>query len=487
MNLLDPTTLATGGVIAAVAGFWNQFKNILRQISALVVIQAKFGSNSVFAVRTHIKRHWHRVPSGLRYYESRAFKIARKSRYLRIPFRLSWGSAIYWRGFEAFIYSESGSTLYTIRGLCNTDELMRRALVEAEELAIDFNSEDNRFHVYTYVGADKSFGKADKSEYQGGVTKGMRVRSDSEAPTDNSAPMIDISVDVSYAYKREQYINLSDVNPFEDLFFPPEVVKHIQDAKLWRSKGEWYAERSIPWRRGWILEGPPGTGKSSLARAMAEELRVPLYDFKLNTMSDQEFLNYWSDMNTPAVALFEDFDTVFNGREALTDHKTLSFDTLLNAISGVNSPSGVLLIVTTNHLSSIDPAMGVYKDENSSISTRPGRIDTVIHLGTMSREDRLRMAQRILKDWPDLVANTVKDGESFTPAQFQELCIQVAFNRMANPKPFDGMSLTVLPLSSIVSSDKVIFSPKQVEELGANSEVGEQPARVKGYKNAVLR
>lgn len=198
--------------------------------------------------------------------------------------------------------------------------------------------------------------------------------------------------------------------------------------------GKWYADRGIPWRRGWLLYGPGGTGKSSIAKALAKKLGMPIYQFYLATLSDNEFIEEWNRMNTPCVALLEDFDSVFNGRESTTEHRSLTFDTVLNTISGVDSLDGVMLIVTTNHLEKIDPAIGVVADSASGISTRPGRIDTVIEVSFMSQANKVRMAERMLSDWPDAI-NTLCVTSAFyenqTPAQWAEACLQVALTRMA--------------------------------------------------------
>ena len=66
-----------------------------------------------------------------------------------------------------------------------------------------------------------------------------------------------------------------------------------------------------------MLYGPPGTGKTALARAFAEDLNMPIYVFNLAEMSNHELMRVWSEMqvNVPCIALIEDIDNVFNGRE----------------------------------------------------------------------------------------------------------------------------------------------------------------------------
>jgi hypothetical protein len=66
-----------------------------------------------------------------------------------------------------------------------------------------------------------------------------------------------------------------------------------------------------------------------------------------------------------------------------------------------------------------------------NLSSRPGRIDTVIEMGSMSAENRRRMAEVTLRDWPHLILMAVNKGEGLTPVQFQETLIQIAFAEIA--------------------------------------------------------
>jgi hypothetical protein len=247
----------------------------------------------------------------------------------------------------------------------------------------------------------------------------------------SSASYLDLGLDQSFKYPNEDdYMNLDTDAPFMSLYYPPEVQKHIDHARQWMNAQDWYATRDIPWRLGWLLEGPPGTGKSSLVRAVGQTLGLPIYDFKLGTLSDQEFIENWRGLSTPCIVLFEDIDNVFDKRESLTDHRSLSFDTVLNTISGVNLVNGVFLIVTTNHLEKIDPALGVNDANTPKMSTRPGRVDVVIRLGNLDEAGRYQVARRILQDWPITIAGLVNENTNVTPAQFQELCVEAAFQQM---------------------------------------------------------
>jgi SpoVK/Ycf46/Vps4 family AAA+-type ATPase len=135
--------------------------------------------------------------------------------------------------------------------------------------------------------------------------------------------------------------------------------------------------------------------------------------------------------STPCIALIEDIDNVYHGREYVgaktMGRPNVSFDCLLNCISGVKAADGVFLIVTTNHVDKLDPAIGI-PDSNGK-STRPGRIDKALMLGLMAKAQRLLLAKHILSDFPELVEQTVADGEGETAAQFQARCAAIALEK----------------------------------------------------------
>jgi len=183
----------------------------------------------------------------------------------------------------------------------------------------------------------------------------------------------------------------------------------------------------IPWRRGWLLHGAPGTGKTSLVRAIGEDFDLPIFVFHLATLYNNELQAAWQKMlgNAPCIALIEDIDAVFEGRENRAGGH-LTFDCLLNCLDGVERADGVLLIVTTNHLEKLDPALGV---PESHVSSRPGRLDQILELRDLDEDGRRKLCRRILEEWPETWEETVHSGLGETGAQFQERCTQLALRR----------------------------------------------------------
>jgi hypothetical protein len=254
-------------------------------------------------------------------------------------------------------------------------------------------------------------------------------------------------------------------SPLEDLIFPQRIKNLIREILLWRNNKAWYEERGIPWKRGWLCYGPPGTGKTALARAFAEELDMPIFVYNLSEIGNHEMMKAWSEMqaNIPCVALIEDIDNVFHGREnvvkkgfgsLLLPRKKkgkddeegeetrslglLSFDTLLNCLDGVERSDGVFTIITTNDISKVDPALGQPRTLPDGtmefISTRPGRIDKAVELTYMEPCDKKLMARKILGEYEDAYLDMLDFVDRFpdlqeTPAQFQERCAQIALAR----------------------------------------------------------
>jgi len=208
----------------------------------------------------------------------------------------------------------------------------------------------------------------------------------------------------------------------------------------------WYYDRGIPYRRGYLLYGPPGCGKTSFLMALAGELHLTICIVNLSSkgLTDDGLLRLLSGAPKHAIILLEDVDAAFGSRvepvlqpasqeaaaagapPAESEGKSgqpnvgadagstsssgvghpvgnrrlarpggqggrggggmtpgsssdgnsggITFSGLLNALDGVAAQEGKVLVMTTNHVERLDPAL-----------VRPGRIDIRCYFGLASR------------------------------------------------------------------------------------------------------
>jgi SpoVK/Ycf46/Vps4 family AAA+-type ATPase len=251
------------------------------------------------------------------------------------------------------------------------------------------------------------------------------------------------NVDVFLGDKKILGFDVDEIGDNEDnsrnlavLAFPKEIDTLVEEIERWKNSEDWYISKSIPWKRGLLLYSSPGCGKTSLVKALGQYLDLPIHVFDLASMSNYDFTNSWEDMlgNTPCIALVEDVDAVFVGRENVRNKNNnmdlLTFDCFLNNIDGVQNTDGLFLVVTTNRVEVLDEALGKPRTGNvngSRISTRPGRIDRAFELKTMDRDCRMKVAKRILSDCPvEMIEKVIDSSEQYSGAQVVEICTQIA-------------------------------------------------------------
>ncbi len=173
----------------------------------------------------------------------------------------------------------------------------------------------------------------------------------------------------------------------ESLVYSDNLLENIvTDAKKFLDSEAWYSDMGIPWRRGYLLHGPPGNGKSSLITAVAGVLGKSICVLNLSSLSltDDSLTNLLGDAPDGSLILLEDVDAVFNQRNKASGNESkLSFNGLLNALDGVTAQQGRLVFLTTNHLEKLDPAL-----------VRPGRADAHFFLNNASQTQVQKMLER---------------------------------------------------------------------------------------------
>lgn len=156
------------------------------------------------------------------------------------------------------------------------------------------------------------------------------------------------------------------------------VSKDLEDFLKSR---EWYEKRGIPYKRGYLFDGPPGNGKTSSIISLASKFKhdVCLINMSKKTLTDDELLDLMTRIPVNSFLIIEDIDAIFLERNNETD-SDLSFSGLLNAIDGIVSPPGLITFMTTNHKKNLDSAL-----------LRPGRIDMNVTFTNASADKITRM------------------------------------------------------------------------------------------------
>lgn len=184
--------------------------------------------------------------------------------------------------------------------------------------------------------------------------------------------------------------------------------KVLDDLTEFHDSRDWYAELGIPYRRSYLLHGPPGSGKTSFAVAIASHLHRSLYVIDLANpgLKDSTLLSTLAGVPRNGVVLFEDVDCCVPDRKKEKDQR-VTLSGLLNALDGVASPEGHVRIFTTNHPERLDPAL-----------TRPGRMDLSIYIGHATEHQASRLFERFYR---------TKDGaEQFAAAAMERHPISMA-------------------------------------------------------------
>lgn len=242
-----------------------------------------------------------------------------------------------------------------------------------------------------------------------------------------------------------------------------EVVDFLKNPKKFLDIGA-----RIP--RGVLLLGPPGCGKTLLARAVAGEANVPFYH-----ISGSEFVEMFVGVgaarvrdlfeqakhNAPAILFIDEIDAV--GRQRGTglggghDEREQTLNQILVEMDGFDRDTNVIVVAATNRPDILDPAL-----------LRPGRFDRRVVIDEpdlKAREDILKIHAREKKMGPDVALRAIAERTpGFSGADLANLVNEAAIRSARNNK------LQVGQLELVESIDKVILGPERKSHLFSQKE-----------------
>lgn len=197
------------------------------------------------------------------------------------------------------------------------------------------------------------------------------------------------------------YVKSSDGIKFSDVAGEDEAKENLTEIVDYLHSPGRYTEIGASMPKGILLVGPPGTGKTMLAKAVAGEANVPFF-----SMSGSEFVEMFVGMGAskvrdlfkqakekaPCIVFIDEIDAIGqkrDGRVGGNDEREQTLNQLLTEMDGFEGNNGVIILAATNRPESLDPAL-----------TRPGRFDRRVPVelpDLKGREEILRVHAKKIK------------------------------------------------------------------------------------------
>lgn len=284
--------------------------------------------------------------------------------------------------------------------------------------------------------------------------------------------------DGGYWNKSEALWNSVKDASWDDVILDPRMKSHVkEDVEGFFSNRELYKDLAVPWKRGIILHGHPGNGKTITIKALIGSLyarkdQIPsLYVKSIKSCNGKEYcireIFSLARKLAPCLLIFEDLDS-------LVTNDVRSY--FLNEVDGLESNDGILMIGSTNHLDKLDPA----------IAKRPSRFDRKYHFKLPGEAERMlycdfwknKASRSKLVHWPEGASEYIaKLTEGFSFAYMKELFVMTLLN-VARGTPVPKAEPTAEAEKSKSDEDATAAEVKELVE-----QVKELILEVKKFKN----
>ncbi len=207
------------------------------------------------------------------------------------------------------------------------------------------------------------------------------------------------------------YVESTDGIHFRDVAGEDEAKESLAEIVDYLHNPQKYTEAGAKMPKGLLLVGPPGTGKTMLAKAVAGEANVPFF-----SISGSEFVEMFVGVGAskvrdlfkqakekaPCIVFIDEIDTIGKKRDGQiggNDEREQTLNQLLTEMDGFEGNNGVIILAATNRPESLDPAL-----------TRPGRFDRRVPVelpDLKGREDILRVHAKKIKVGDDVDFHTI--------------------------------------------------------------------------------
>lgn len=428
-NLNWHDALFAGGFIAvltAIGGFWAQIKAFIDSIIGLFIVTVQISNSTAYnakafntALEIYFFKHFKEFFFGEKTYKGAEAYIKNiNGRQLIVYRRLGNATNLFWKGWIPVwfgrVTDNNREKIFVryIRGTLDIEQLIIKAVDEYNSIK---SNTEQRYTINYITGKDFSIKQPDSSDDDYLDNEGHGARSD-------------IHKSFKLLKWKPEDLGIRKISSENYIITSKEIEEALEEAKHWKDNESWYYEHFVPWKIGWLFVSPPGQGKTSLARTIAEILDLPVYVFDLSTLGNKEFREGFNlaSQNVPCMVLIEDLDSVFNKKDPVAKEKgfksSLTFDCLLNCIDGIQQTNGLFIVITANDVSKIDEAIA--SEEFDGSCSRPGRIDKVIHFHNPDNAAMKKICSRILEHKPEIWNELIEQGTTHkdTTARFINRC-----------------------------------------------------------------
>lgn len=419
------------GVVAMVAALWNQVVALTVWPRRLLVVAREVDRDAAGSITSYLVAVARYRPGDQAFYRGDKIHVKPLGRpFLVFSEGLIFGPKVFWlRGRPIWIRHTGGENgnssktfVYSLRASLHWEDFLRDVAIWADERDQSKTASARRFRVLMHGG--------DSMTMEGHTRAATRAPVSHGDPSPPAGP-VDSLCSVQGGYRLIHW-TIDDITPatpvsLDTMSLRPEISDLVRDVDHFMESREWHEDHGIYWRRGWMLHGKPGTGKTSIVRGMAIKHDLPVHVFDLGSMDNYTLRDAWQSMlrDAPCVALIEDIDGVYHGRDYRKNEKGAeisggpTFDCLLNCIGGITACDGILLFVTTNLPDTVDAAL-----------RRGGRVDMEVEFLGMDHAGRVKMARRILDD--EVEAERIASDPVYaamSPADLQERLCRIAVAR----------------------------------------------------------